>query len=338
MLTGACSGDGGDAGMDAESDPDPVPPETDNPPTETTDDPPTEDVVDPLEEEFGPALDVIEAEIASEAFEDPAPSYDLPAGPMQVQTVLDYVEAQSGVTPIEDQDTYRAELPDAFPQAFGLSGPFDDIALGTSDVDVFNDDDDDRDLVFGFEGDDDIELGDGNDAYGGLLERDLAGNDNVFGEAGNDFLFDAVGTDRLYGDEGNDTITAVDLSEVNEPDVLDGGDNNDLLRGDNGDTMTGGTGSDDFEVFVPMGTVDPVIITDFSLGDEEFVNVYVETDTPQFDEDYSVTINDDGTDSTILVDGQPVAVLQGITGVEALSDVVTVGNYQRAGGFPVVAT
>ena len=81
----------------------------------------------------------------------------------------------------------------------------------------------------------------------------MAGDDDIYGDAGNDILNGNDGNDLLLGETGND--------------ILNGNDGNDALLGGNGnDTLTGGTGSDQFafdQSSLPAAGVDT--ITDFAL-------------------------------------------------------------------------
>lgn len=92
-----------------------------------------------------------------------------------------------------------------------------------------------NDRLYGTAGDNAFEGGAGNDR---LFGRD--GNDVLDGGAGNDRLGGGTGNDSLSGGDGNDT-----LSGGNGDDQLDGGIGNDRLNGGNGnDRVDGGAGSD----------------------------------------------------------------------------------------------
>ncbi|OFX10325.1 MAG: hypothetical protein A3G22_00005, partial [Alphaproteobacteria bacterium RIFCSPLOWO2_12_FULL_40_11] len=82
------------------------------------------------------------------------------------------------------------------------------------------------DIIYGDEGNDIINTGEGNDlAFGGL------GNDIIFGADGNDTLSGELGNDYVIGADGNDT--------------LDGGAGDDVILGGTGnDTITAGEGND----------------------------------------------------------------------------------------------
>ena len=116
----------------------------------------------------------------------------------------------------------------------------------------------DKDLVFGEQGDDIITTGDDDDEiYGGSGNDTIdAGidDDYVEGGTGDDTIIGSEGNDELYGQDGNDTIygglvTPGPADALNLPDDLDGdGDSNDLgedlVTFNNNDTVYGGAGDD----------------------------------------------------------------------------------------------
>jgi hypothetical protein len=76
-----------------------------------------------------------------------------------------------------------------------------------------------------------------------------AGNDNLFGQSGDDRLSGFAGNDNLYGNGGNDVLLGGDgndnLYGSSGNDLLDGGSGNDTLYGNGGrDTLIGGAGND----------------------------------------------------------------------------------------------
>ena len=94
----------------------------------------------------------------------------------------------------------------------------------------------DRNLIWGYEGDD--------FAYG------YKGDDTIKGRKGNDYLKGGCGDDKLRGSEGDDT--------------LKGGYGNDILySGGGNDLLLGGGGSDTFKTYGSGGNV----IKDFSAND-----------------------------------------------------------------------
>jgi hypothetical protein len=122
----------------------------------------------------------------------------------------------------------------------------------------------DRDLVFGGQGNDTIRTGDDADTiYGdGGADSIDAGIDAdlVFGGGGRDTIIGSEGADTIYGEAGNDLIfgglddvigealdipDSSDLRPNNNPDELYGGDGRDTIYGrDDADLIYGDAGSD----------------------------------------------------------------------------------------------
>ena len=137
-----------------------------------------------------------------------------------------------------------------------------------------------NDTLYGGGGADDITGGDGDDIlvgeggsdilHGGLGADHLYGGDDsgeafdfgatnlLYGEDGDDTLVGGSGADQLYGGIGADTITAGDgntaYGEAGDDTLsgyhatLNGGADNDVLRGLGGSLLIGGAGADRFKV------------------------------------------------------------------------------------------
>ena len=104
--------------------------------------------------------------------------------------------------------------------------------------------DSDRNVIWGWSGDDTIYGRAGDDHLEGSNGDDLlsgsTGNDYLDGGLGEDELFGGDGTDVLNGGDGADTLAGGD-----EADELSGGQGNDQLWGQAGhDTLIGGSGND----------------------------------------------------------------------------------------------
>ena len=122
----------------------------------------------------------------------------------------------------------------------------------------------DRDLVFGGDGNDTIITGDdadtiygdaGADAIDGGIDADL-----IYGGTGDDIIVGGEGADTIFGDEGDDQIfaglnpifpdelnipDATDLVPTNGTDLVFGGDGNDTIFGaDDADALYGDAGDD----------------------------------------------------------------------------------------------
>tara|TARA_R110002051_G_scaffold7035_15_gene33138 strand:- start:4791 stop:6197 length:1407 start_codon:yes stop_codon:yes gene_type:complete len=199
-------------------------------------------------------------------------------------------------------------------------GPQDDESTGTQDADAMYLDQGD-DFATGGEGDDKIFFGDGQDttvdltAEGDFDSAGMEGDDFIRGGNGRDILIDSLGANTIYGDTGYDRMSSIDdESDQDTADTMYGGFGNDVLFADDGDTLSGGAGDDRFQLFTAAGD-DPVMITDFTAGDELLIR----------DEDggyyiagrVTTGLSDDGVDTNVLLDDQIVAVLQGVTEMPA---------------------
>jgi Ca2+-binding RTX toxin-like protein len=207
-----------------------------------------------------------------------------------------------------------------------LGGDGDDTLLGDTDGDE----------IRGGAGDDSIDGGFGAD----LLVGD-DGDDVINGGAGDDFIIGAEGNDEMNGGDGDDTVVAFSgantltggagddildaltlplFSETGTPSTLDGGEGDDSLFADDGDVLTGGDGTDFFEIYSD-GTTETVTITDFNTMTEDvdilleipaelndmgptFVDVVERTDGSGTD---LVLLFPDGSQSTVVF-------LEGVTG------------------------
>jgi len=94
----------------------------------------------------------------------------------------------------------------------------DIFIYGTENNDVLSNSSGERDMVYGYEGDDTLYGADGNDQLNGGTGNDTliggndedvlygdAGDDVLYGEAGEDFLDGGIGNDYMDGGSGNDT-------------------------------------------------------------------------------------------------------------------------------------
>ncbi len=193
-----------------------------------------------------------------------------------------------------------------------------------------------HDIVYGFGGDDYIDLGPGWDAvvqrsYGGdQTWAEFEGNDTLLGGTWDDELRDFIGANEIYGGDDDDTLDAIDavpgagVSEgPNVADVLDGGTGNDYLQGDNGDTMTGGEGYDRFfvrseAVLVPGTDVydyldEPVIITDFDAQSEHLMLDFLWEGQLGTFQVSDIDQRVEGSNLILSLQGQDLVVLQNVT-------------------------
>lgn len=100
-------------------------------------------------------------------------------------------------------------------------------------------------LIYGYDGDDTIRAGEGNDwvagGEGNDVLTDRGGADHLFGEAGNDSMHGRGKADWLDGGEGNDHLTGAGGADT----MLGGNGNDTMLGGWGRDTILGGSGSDE---------------------------------------------------------------------------------------------
>lgn len=165
-------------------------------------------------------------------------------------------------------------------------------------------------------GEDYIDGGHGNDAITGN-----EGNDTLRGNLGADWLIDTRGADSMHGGWGDDLLIAVDETDSNHADHLDGSAGEDELVGDDGDTMTGGADADGFAIFWQPGD-DPVTITDFGLINEnlttpsqEYLDIYV----PSIPEGASFELVEDSAGSLVQLGGETLAVIEGLSPADLVS-------------------
>lgn len=141
--------------------------------------------------------------------------------------------------------------------------PLPDLGFGTT-VPADLDPENDRDLVFGGDGDDVIITGDDADTISGGAGADLIDGgidaDVIDGDDGNDTLIGGEGSDTINGGAGDDSIfggleagfpDSINIPDATDPepdngrDFIDGGDGNDTIFGqDDNDTILGGAGDD----------------------------------------------------------------------------------------------
>lgn len=188
-----------------------------------------------------------------------------------------------------------------------------------------------NDRLLGGAGNDSLDGGDGDDRLVGV-----SGANTLVGGLGNDIL---VGIDYANGlplsasQEGElradlrDTYGAAvtnaigtevidnyrSFSAGSVPDLLQGGEGNDILIGDSGDTLVGGTGTDTYYVMYSTGPGDltwtaPVVVQGFDAATETLT---VAT-TPAL-AGGAVTYVADGADTIMRVGGVDVARFAGLT-------------------------
>lgn len=146
------------------------------------------------------------------------------------------------------------------------------------------------------------------DAYSAQIsaaeDDTYSGDDTYLAGDGDDRIEDSLGSDYIRGQSGADDLSALDR-DLGAPDTIEGGYNNDTLRGDDGDVLLGETGDDLFVLHSRDGA-DPIVVADFSPQEDLLKLV---------DESGNQLIADriqDGDDVLLQVDGNTIAILQNV--------------------------
>jgi Ca2+-binding RTX toxin-like protein len=169
----------------------------------------------------------------------------------------------------------------------------------------------DRDAVFGGDGDDTITTGDdadtifgdgGNDSIDGGIDNDL-----IFGGIGDDTIVGGEGADFIFGEEGDDLIFAG--LDPSLPDELNIPDATDLVPTNGTDTVFGGSGNDTI-----FGADD----ADELYGDEGDDQLFGEIDNDRLFGGLGADTLDGGEGEDLLVGGEGNDSLTGGTGADLL--------------------
>ncbi|WP_416900382.1 MAG: hypothetical protein ACMVY4_00765 [Minwuia sp.] len=206
---------------------------------------------------------------------------------------------------------------------------FDDTLTGDANANLFeafagND------SILGNDGNDTVFGGQGNDTIGGSAFGNN-GDDVIFGGDGDDLIFSGEGLDNIDGGLGSDTLdfspglqpAVVDLSTgivsndgsgntetVTGIEAVSGTTGDDTLTFGAGTTLSGGAGNDRFIVGQGVGTAN--ILTDFTAGtgspDSLDVSAFGFLSLAQV----QAAASDDGTDTTIQLDGDDALILQNV--------------------------
>ncbi len=205
---------------------------------------------------------------------------------------------------------------------FGVEG--DDEVLGNAGDDLLYGGDD-NDTLDGGIGDDLLYGGDSNDILdGGAGDDTLEGNldaDILNGGDGDDTLLGGAGTDTLNGGAGNDVIATDRLdSEAafnrGSIEIVDGGDGDDRLVFSTEDEVTGGEGTDQFELVV-VGNEDPAVIEDFDTQTESLTVYYDPADFDDRAPELTLSVDADADLTQVLLDGSEVLTLNGVQDLDA---------------------
>ncbi|SLN40364.1 Bifunctional hemolysin/adenylate cyclase precursor [Aquimixticola soesokkakensis] len=195
-------------------------------------------------------------------------------------------------------DVAGGDSPDTIAQLLALSDPNGladlDYSPYSSVIPVDDDPNDDKDTVYGGEGNDTIITGDDADYIEGGAGNDTIysgiDDDTVYGGDGDDYIEDVQGADHIEGGDGNDTIIAgfdtfsdyvgddpriptgaypfaSDQNTTDGMDYVDGGAGNDIIyTGDDADTIYGGTGDDYIDAGIDDDFVDGGAGNDTIMG------------------------------------------------------------------------
>ncbi|WP_109795047.1 FG-GAP repeat protein, partial [Minwuia thermotolerans] len=197
---------------------------------------------------------------------------------------------------------------------------------------------DGADTLLGNDGADTLEGGAGNDTIGGSAFGN-GGDDIVFGGDGDDLVFSGDGVDTLFGGLGSDTLdfspglqpAVVDLSTgavandgsgnaetVSGFEAVVGTTGDDTLTFGAGTTMTGGAGDDLFIVGDGIGLNNT--ITDFTAGagSPDVIDL-IAFGFSNLAEVQGVS-SDDGTNTTIQLDGDDALVLENVLVADLAAD------------------
>jgi Ca2+-binding RTX toxin-like protein len=179
------------------------------------------------------------------------------------------------------------------------------------------------DLILGEAGDDSLSGHSGNDSLDGGTGADSLlggeGADTLSGGVGNDWLAGGYGDDRMSGGAGSDTLDggagndwlsglAGETGDL-DADFLNGGAGNDTMVVGAGDHASGGEGDDDFILQDWLNEGGVAHISDYDADKDQLIVVYDPAAHPN--PALTLEVSGDGQQTTILLDGSPVATIQG---------------------------
>lgn len=174
---------------------------------------------------------------------------------------------------------------------------------------------DGADHLYGSAGQDTAQGGTGDDRLDGGADADW-----LAGGAGADTMIGGTGADTLDGGLGQDVLEGRDgPGAFPEMDFLNGGEGDDVLHIGAGDYATGGAGADWFEL-ADMAAGDAIAnIADYDATEDALVVVFDPAMHP--DPVLSLETSENSGDVIVLLDGVPLAMVQGGAGM-TLDDVL----------------
>jgi Ca2+-binding RTX toxin-like protein len=170
------------------------------------------------------------------------------------------------------------------------------------------------DILAGHMGDDTLAGGAGADTLLGGAGQDALDGDGdddwLAGGEGADALAGGAGSDTLDGNAGDDWLSGLDGDiDDHDQDFLNGGAGNDTMILGSGDQAQGDSGEDAFVIHDWLTEGGVAHVSDYDANLDKLVVVYDPAVHP--DPILSVEVTPDGSESTILVDGAPVATVRG---------------------------
>lgn len=261
--------------------------------------------------------------------------------------VLDVSGATSGVTATEGSGfTFtNADGSTTTIAGSGETGGDDTISGSAFDDTFYTSGSTGNNTIKGAGGDDSISASSISDTSAVQTLGGGAGDDYLYGGAGDDKIAGGGGDDDLYGNDGDDTLQGLrgddDLYGGNGNDTLRGGDGDDYLYGDGdddelrggagedyieggagnddiytslgGDTLEGGSGNDAFILKAGTGTT---TITDFGNGVDQ-LDVTALGWSSMDDVDFYVVADNGTSDTVLVIDDDTSVVLDGFTGLSS---------------------
>ncbi len=213
----------------------------------------------------------------------------------------------------QDDDTLSGEAGDDTLDG----GAGNDRLLGNNGDDTLN----------GQDGDDQLFGGEGNDHLMGDT-----GNDAMQGSSGDDYLAGGLGQDTMFGGIGNDVLEGAVFDPLVQNsldqdirDFLNAGEGDDILRIGNFDIATGNGGNDSFVLGDWIEAGKEALIQDFDPATESITIEYRTEIAP------TVTIEPHpslGDVSYIVLNGQPLAALQGVISTDPINIIMVARGAQ----------
>ncbi len=219
---------------------------------------------------------------------------------------------------------------------------------------------DDRDTVFGGDGNDSISTGDDADSIDGGNDDDTIDggidDDTIRGGRGNDSILGGHGSDTIDGGNDNDYIDAGHTStttlfedepdatepaglELNDRDVVTGGSGHDtILGGDDDDSLSGGSGVDSISGGIDDDTIDGGTGNDILEGDEGDDSILGDAGSDVITGGAGADTIFGGTDADTILGATTDDVIDGGQGPDPLDSEIDVldlrgaGTLENAGG------